>query len=126
MRGLLSAILFVHAIAHVPGFLVPWRLMTSADMPYRTTVLNGLLDIGPLGIRAVGIIWLALATAFGIIGIGLLARTSWWFPALVPLMAMSVLLCLTQLPDARLGLLANGVIVALLLIGIGFSGLAVP
>ena len=126
MRGLLSAFLFVHAISHVPGFAVPWRLMTSADLPYRTTLFNGSLDLGAAGIRVAGIVWLALAVAFAVVGIGLLAHTSWWFSGLLTLIAASVVLCLTQLPDAQLGLLANGVILILLLIGMGFSGLTVP
>jgi hypothetical protein len=33
MRIILAARLVVHAIAHIVGFVVPWRLVTSADVP---------------------------------------------------------------------------------------------
>src|SRR5689334_14581811 len=98
MRGVLAAFLIAHAISHVPGFVVPWRLMTSADMPYRTTLLNGLIDVGDTGIRVVGLAWLAAAAAFAIVAAGLLLRTGWWFPALLPLVAISLVLCLIELP----------------------------
>jgi len=126
MRATLVVFLLAHAVAHIVGFAVPWRLATSADVPYRTTIVSGLIDLGPTGIKAVGVIWLALAVAFAAIAIGVLERTSWWYAAVLPLIGVSVVLCVLQWPDTRFGLLANGVILALLLIGVGVRGLAVP
>jgi hypothetical protein len=126
MRSVLAVLLVAHAVAHVVGFAVPWRLAISADVPYRTTIVNGLIDLGPAGIKAVGVIWLLVAVAFGTIGVGVLARTSWWYPVLLPLIGTSVVLCVLQWPDTRFGLLANGVILALLLVGLGLRVLTVP
>jgi hypothetical protein len=126
MRSVLAVLLVAHAVAHVVGFAVPWRLAILADVPYRTTIVNGLIDLGPAGIKAVGVIWLLVAVAFGTIGVAVLARTSWWYPVLLPLIGTSVVLCVLQWPDTRFGLLANGVILALLLVGLGLRVLTVP
>src|SRR5689334_8054768 len=126
MRGVLAAFLIVHGFAHTVGFVVPWRLVTSSDVPYRTTILNGHLDLGDAGIKAIGLLWLTLAMAYVVIAGGLLARASWWFSALLPLIAISALLCALQWSDARVGLLANAIILLLLVIGMGFNGLTIP
>jgi hypothetical protein len=116
MRIVLIAILVVHAIAHLVGFVVPWRLMTSADVPYRTTILAGAVDVGATGIKVVGVLWLAAALAFLVIALGLHGRASWWYPTVLPIVAASIALCVLGWPDARFGLVANVVIIALLLI----------
>jgi len=33
MRILAAVLLVAHAVAHLLGFMVPWRLLTSADVP---------------------------------------------------------------------------------------------
>jgi hypothetical protein len=54
-------------MAHLPGFLVPWRLAAPAGMPYTTTVLGGTADLGSVGIRIVSFLWLLAALAFVVI-----------------------------------------------------------
>jgi len=126
MRGVLAAFLIVHGFAHTVGFVVPWRLVTSTDVPYRTTMLSGHVDLGDAGIKAVGLLWLTLAIGWIAVAAGLLAGASWWFRVLWPLLAISALLCAMQWSDARVGLLANAIVLVLLVIGMGFSGLTVP
>jgi len=47
-----------------------------------------------------------------------LARAAWWLPFAYVLMALSALLCLAGWPDARLGLVANAVILLLIVAGV--------
>ena len=71
----------IHGIAHVVGFVVPWRIVTSIEQPYRTTVLQGRIDLGDLGIRLYGLGWLTIAVSFAAIAAGVLLRseaTSWF------------------------------------------------
>jgi hypothetical protein len=56
VRSAFSLFLVLHGIAHLPGFLVPWRLAAPAEMRY-TTVLGGSADLGRVGIRIVSILW---------------------------------------------------------------------
>lgn len=59
MRMALALFLLVHGTAHLPGFTLAWRLTSNPDMPYTTTLLGGLVDVGEAGIRVVGVLWLA-------------------------------------------------------------------
>ena len=54
MRFALAALLIAHGVAHLVGFLVPWKLLSTAEVPYRTTVLGGLIEVGDAGARALG------------------------------------------------------------------------
>jgi hypothetical protein len=58
MRLAFALFLLVHGIAHLPGFVVAWRLAALREMPYKTTLLDGVVDAGPVGARIVGLLWL--------------------------------------------------------------------
>jgi hypothetical protein len=64
VRFAVAALLLAHGIAHVPGFAVPWRLLSTPEMPYTTTILAGRWDVGAIGIRGVGIAWLTAGVTF--------------------------------------------------------------
>jgi hypothetical protein len=115
MRLALSALLIAHGVAHLVGFVVPWRLMATSDVPYRTTILAGAIEVGDVGVRALGVVWLAAALAFVVLGGALLAGfgvRSWMFAVL----GLSLALCAAGWPDARIGVIVNVVVLAALLI----------
>jgi hypothetical protein len=114
MRFVLLATLFAHAVAHLPGFLVNWQLRSFAELPYRTTILGGLVDVGAGGTRAVGLAWLALSLALSVVGIAVLMRPPWWLAFAYTTVAVSVALCVVGWPDTRFGLVANAFILALI------------
>ncbi|HET9708512.1 MAG TPA: hypothetical protein VFP39_09420 [Gemmatimonadales bacterium] len=114
MRIALALVLTVHALAHLPGLLVPWRIATLAEMPYKTTVLDGTVDVGDVGIRVVGVLWLVAAIAIAVGAGGVLAGTSWGPSVALLAASFSALLCIGGWPEARLGLLVNAGIIILL------------
>ena len=59
MRLAAAALLVLHGLVHLIGFVVPWRLadLTSGGFAYTTTVLAGRLDLGTTGARIVGLLW---------------------------------------------------------------------
>jgi hypothetical protein len=116
MKIALAVVLFVHGIAHLPGFLVPWRIATLKDMPYKTTVVAGKVDIGDTGVRAVGVLWLAVGFAFAASGVGVIARVPWWRPVTMTAAALSFVLSIINRPDSRIGVLINAAIIAFLLV----------
>jgi hypothetical protein len=73
MRFALAALLMAHGVAHLVGFVVPWRLVASQEVAYRTTILASAIDVGDAGIRMLGIVWLLAAAAFVLIGCMLLS-----------------------------------------------------
>ena len=115
MRLALSALLIAHGVAHLVGFVVPWRLMAAPEMPYGTTILAGAIDIGDSGVRALGFVWLIAAVAFVLLGSALLAGVSvraWLFA--IP--GLSLALCAVGWPDARIGVAVNAVLLGVLLL----------
>jgi hypothetical protein len=117
MRTILAALLIGHGAAHVVGFAVPWKLVTSAEVPYRTTVAGGLVDVGPAGVRLIGILWLLVAVAFVGVAVGVMDHASWWFRESLAILSVSFVLCLLGWPESRPGIVANIVILALLVGG---------
>lgn len=122
MRYLLIALLAVHGFAHLPGFAVAWRLIASAEMPYRTTLLYGRINLGDAGIRIYGLCWLALACGFAIAAFGVAQRASWWLLLVESLALLSMFFCALGWPDSRFGVLANLVTLALAFATIHFTG----
>lgn len=107
MRIVTALVMFGHGVAHLPGFLVSWRLAALEELPYKTTILAGRLNLGERGIQVMGVAWAALALAFAIAGAGLLLRQSWWSPTARAATAVSLIVCVLGWPDSRLGVLVN-------------------
>jgi hypothetical protein len=121
MRIAVGIYLLVHGLCHFVGFLVPWKIITSKEEPYKTTLLAGALDVGHLGIRAIGILWLLAGLAIMATGIG--AFLSWpsWRTATLGLAVASTVLCVFGLPGAKIGILANLLLfIYLVVVRLGF------
>jgi hypothetical protein len=83
-------------------------------VPYRTTILGGVTDLGDAGARALGVVWLVVALAFVLLAGAVLAGWNvrlWVFAML----ALSSVLCVVGWPEARIGLIVNAVLLAALL-----------
>ena len=57
----LAFLLLAHGIAHVAGFLVNWQIASFPDLTYRTTIFGTSVDVGPDGIRLLGLCFIALS-----------------------------------------------------------------
>ena len=114
MHAALIGVLVVHGIAHLPGFAVPWQLVTSTEVPYRTTILAGRIDIGDSGARAVGLAWVVAAAAFIGLAWALWSGLPGTRTLIACAVAFSLVLCAAGWPDARIGVAANILILAML------------
>ena len=115
LRILLGLMLGAHGIAHLVGFLVPWRLTTVSEVPYSTTILAGSVDIGPTGARVIGLMWLVVALAFLLVAGGVWLQAAWWYRAAFTAVIVSTALCVLGWPEARLGIPANVVLAGFLI-----------
>ncbi len=116
MRFVVAFLLLAHGIAHLVGFAATWKLGAFPDLPYKTTILSGSVDLGDDGIRLMGVAWVLLAVAFAAAAVGLALRQPWW-PALAWwTVGASALVCALNWPEARIGLAFNGFLVVLLLL----------
>ncbi|HEX8705095.1 MAG TPA: DUF6544 family protein [Myxococcaceae bacterium] len=111
-----AVLLLLHGFAHLVGFVGAWRL--SATVPYKTTVLNGRFELGDHGARVWGILWLLTALAFAVAAVGAFTRASWWMPLALAIALFSSVLCIGAWPEAKIGLLVNVALLALLSLGI--------
>ena len=119
MKFVIGGLFILHGFAHLVGFVVPWGLMKSDEMEYKTTLLGGLWDIGDGGIRAVGLIWLAAALAFVLAAIGVFSGASWWVGLSLAVALGSFILSILGWPDSRIGVIVNIVIIVYLVLGRG-------
>jgi hypothetical protein len=96
MRFVFVTLLIGHGVAHIVGFVVPWKLMQMPEMPYRTTILGGMMDVGDAGIRLMGVLWLSIGLAFAVVAGGVAA--GWNMRAAVfALLALSSAFCVIGL-----------------------------
>ena len=117
MRIALALIMALHGIAHLVGFAVNWRLVASEELPYKTTILFGKVDLGTTGIRAVGTAWLLLAILFVAAAVGAAVRPSWWIGLAMSVVVASLVLSLAALPDTRIGVFVNALLLVALAVG---------
>ncbi len=107
VRTLAAALLVVHGLIHLVGFVVPWGIAQVDGFPYRTSALAGAVALGEPGARLVGVAWLALAVAFVIAGLATWRREGWAAPLIAMLVAGSLIVCALELPEAVFGIVVN-------------------
>lgn len=113
MRMLLALIMLLHGLAHGVGFAGAWRL--SKDIPYKTAIFGGSLEVGDAGMRIVGVLWLLAALSFVISAMSALANHPLWPYAAFAATLFSIVLCLTEVPETRIGLDLNAALLILLI-----------
>jgi hypothetical protein len=115
MHYALAALFVIHGVAHLVGFVVPWRIATLEETPYKTTILNGSVDVGDTGIRAIGVLWLITALAFLVCAVVVVMQAEWWIWLAMGATLVSFDLTILGWPESRIGVLVNVLIVVLLI-----------
>ena len=109
VRAATGLFFLAHGVAHLLGFLGSWQLGEFADAPYTTFVLDGALDVGDLGIRIVGLLWIAAAIAFIAAGVAMWRGSR---GLVVPAALFSIGVCIMGLPAAVVGVAIDVVTLA--------------
>ena len=63
----------------------------------------------------VGLLWVIAAIAFVTVSAGAVMHSAWWLEAAVPVALGSLALTILELPEARIGVVVNVVLLAILL-----------
>ena len=117
MRALFAVLLLLHGLAHVVGFLVPWRLVPGSPttpQPTMNRLLGGRLLLGDVPARAFGVLWLVTGLTFALVALAWWRQQSWSGGALVAILLVSVVLTAVWWPATRIGLVLNlGILLAL-------------
>ena len=56
-------IAILHGLIHLMGFVAYWPLAKVPDLPYKTSLLDGRLELGVAGMRLFSLLWLLAAWA---------------------------------------------------------------
>ncbi len=115
MRLAFAFFLLIHGIAHLPGFVMPWRLATLTGMPYKTTLLNGAVDAGPAGARFIGLLWLIAGLGCIATAVAALRGVPRWPTLALGVLLLSLVLSVLGWPDSSMGLAINLGLLAILL-----------
>jgi uncharacterized membrane protein YphA (DoxX/SURF4 family) len=124
MRFAFALILIVHGVAHLLGFIVPWKLVKLEDSPYTTTLLGGRLDVGDAGIRFSGVLWLLAGIGFVVSGAALMLLAPWWPRFTIVVAAFSLVLAVAGWPGSRIGIPIDLLLLVYLLVGASFGWLS--
>ncbi|HFQ94378.1 MAG TPA: hypothetical protein ENK32_10235, partial [Anaerolineae bacterium] len=114
-----AAIIILHGLVHLLGFVAYWPLAELAELPYKTTLLNGRFPIGASGMRVYSVVWLVTAVAFVMAAIGLLAKQSWWLPLLGTAVILSLIITALDWNQAWRGTIVSLLILVPLLLAVG-------
>jgi len=117
-RVVAPILLTLHALIHLIGAVVYLQLDRIEGFPYKTTLLNGLWDLGAGGIRVFGVMWLVAAVGLVISAAGMFFDSTWWPPVLAAFALLSLLLTGLDWSVAWVGLAVNVVILTALFVGI--------
>ena len=104
LRRAAALFLALHGLIHIMGFVAAWQLATLPELAYRTTALNGAVEIGDLGARLVGIGWIVGGGALVVAASGIRRSAPWAFRGAVLAATVSTVICAIGLPDASMGL----------------------
>ena len=120
MKIALAIFLVAHGLPHIVGFIVYWQISDFEEMTYKTTILNGRVDLKDIGIRFVGIVWLLLALAFIFNGIVLIMEYPFWEELAITISIISLIFCILCWPDSKIGAGVNILILILLALNKNF------
>jgi pimeloyl-ACP methyl ester carboxylesterase len=117
MRALFAALLLLHGLAHLVGFLMPWHLVpASGRVPpdAMTRLLGGRVVLTETSAKAFGILWLIAGLAFTVVAIAWWRARPWSGEALLAIAMASLVLTSAFWPAARIGFALNiGILLAL-------------
>lgn len=111
-----AVFLALHGLVHLVGFTVPWRLGGLRSSQYSTRILDHSLEVGDAAVKALGLLWLAAAIAFVVVGVMVWRGHRWARRATAAVLLVSLVLCAIDLPGSVIGLAIDVVMLALLAI----------
>lgn len=111
-RRAAAVLLALHGVTHLIGFVSPWRIAELDGFAYRTTILGGAQDIGDIGVRMIGLVWLGLTFGFLGAGYAVWRGRTWAVGPAGALALVSLIVCCAGLPETAAGIAIDVVILA--------------
>jgi hypothetical protein len=109
-------VLLAHAIAHLPGFISAYKIAELKELPYSTKIFFKKVEIGELGVKIYGLIWLILSIIFLIAVILLLLSRPVFKDTVLVASSLSLLISVAGLPETKFGVIINILLIVYLLV----------
>ncbi len=122
----LVAILGLHGLIHLLGFVAYWPLRAVPELAYKTTFLGGRLNLGTAGTRLYSVIWLLVAIGFVAACFGLVSGREWARPLLIAVTVASLFVIALDWAPAFRGAIVDVAILVLLIVGPQLANLISP
>jgi hypothetical protein len=114
---LAAALLGLHGLIHVLGFLSAWQLGDLTTTLSSTPIYPAGIATGSPLVLILGVLWLVTMLAFLTAAIGVVLGASWWKGIAVSAATVSLVLCLAWWNDAWVGALVDiAVVIGVLLV----------
>ncbi|MCA9955031.1 MAG: hypothetical protein KC434_09945 [Anaerolineales bacterium] len=109
----------VHGLIHLLGFVAYWPLAEIAELPYKTSLLNGRLALGQSGMRLFSVLWLLVAVGLVVSTVSLVLDQSWWLPLMLAAVAVSLIITVLDWSNAFRGAILSLLLLVPLLVIVG-------
>ena len=109
-----AIILFFHGLIHLMGTTVYMKLGSLDGFPYKTSILNGRMDLGESGIYIFGVLWALAAIGFVVTAAGLFTQSKWNQSLLIGVSIFSLVLTGLDWEIASTGFIVNVAILAII------------
>lgn len=116
MKIAFAVFLFIHAMAHGVGFLTVSGLVKDPNEPSEPTFLLTGFESDHWVFKVMSVIWLFGLVGFVVAGIGVINETDWALTAIMAATILSTTLSLIWVKTAPVGLVANLIVIAVILV----------
>ncbi len=117
---ILGAIAIIHGLIHWMRFTACWELAFVSEMSYKTTLLEGRLDVSSAGMRLFAVLWLLCTVGWIAGGLLLAFRRQVWTQVMLAAALLSLILCILDWNAASRGFWIDIIFVIVLFFVFGF------
>ncbi|NTU74908.1 MAG: hypothetical protein HGA86_02170, partial [Anaerolineaceae bacterium] len=127
MIKILSKVFFVlcgfHGLIHISGFTAYFPLAENPNLPYKTALWMGSLEVGAAGMRIFSILWLLAGLGYLIAVLAGLFKRAFWAPLMLAATLLSLAICVLDWQAAFRGALIDIAILLVLALVFGLRKL---
>lgn len=112
-----ALVLVGHGLVHLLGPVAYFELAEISELPYKTTLLGGAVDVGDAGIRVFGLLWAVAAVGFVVSAAAMVVEWNAWRSLLLVVTLFSLVLTVLDWSVAYAGVVVNLAILGVLVVG---------
>ena len=111
INTIFTIILLIHAIAHLPGFIMAFKLAEIKELPFSTKIFFKKIEIGEIGIKIYGLVWLVLSIIFFVSVLFILFDKPVYKDTVLVASLLSLIISIGGLPETKYGVIINLLII---------------